>query len=222
MKSVMIVSGLLAVAGTAMGQTVSAFNTEASGREILGAGPAGGAAELSGGVTNFNVAGITSWDAQGSGFNTVVNFDLASALGYAPGTPITMNGIGWNVTLQAQGASWLSEMGIYFDDSVAPDLSGLFLRPGASVTSPGGNLPTNFNSGGIIKLAPNNIPNILLPNGVLRMEFYESYDDLSAAIDGDWLSGSLQIQTVEQAVPAPGVAGLFGLAGLAAARRRRA
>ncbi len=219
MKSVMIVSGLLAVAGTAMGQSISAFNTESSGREITSVGPTGGAAELSGGVTNFNVAGIASWDLQGSGFNTVVNFDLASALGYAPGTPITMNGIGWDVNLATVGASWLSEMGIYFDDNIAPDLSGLFLSPGAGSNAPGA---ANFNSGGIIKLAPNNIPNILLPNGVLRMEFFEGYDDVSAAIDGNWLSGSLQIQTVEQAVPAPGVAGLFGLAGLAAARRRRA
>lgn len=220
MKSVMIVSGLLAVAGTAMGQHVSAFNTENSGRETFsGNGPVGSSETTAGGLVNFNVAGITSWDAQGSGFNTVVNFDLASALGYAPGTSITMNGIGWNVNLATVGASWLSEMGVYFDDAVAPDLSGLFLRPGAANGAPGSG---NFTSNGVIKLAPNAIPDIVLPNGILRMEFYESYDDASGAIDGNWLSGALTIQTVQAAVPAPGVAGLFGLAGLAAARRRRA
>lgn len=220
MKSVMIVSGLLAVAGTAMGQSVSAFDFGTGERDFSTAGPAGGAPELSGGVTNFNVTGIQSWDAVGSGFNTVVNFDLAAALGYASGTPITMNGIGWNVDLRADGASWRSELAVYFDDNIAPDGTGLFLRPGAGTNSPGG--PTNFNSNGVIKLLPNGIQNILLPNGVLRMEFHESYDDVSGAADGQWVSGFLQIQTVEQAIPAPGAAGLLGLAGLAAARRRRA
>jgi len=220
MKSVMIVSGLLAVAGTAMGQHISAFNTENTGRETFsGSAPVGSSETTAGGLVNFNVAGIASWDAQGSGFNTVVNFDLASALGYAPGTSITMNGIGWNVNLATVGASWLSEMGVYFDDAIAPDLSGLFLRPGSANTAPGN---ANFTSNGVIKLAPNAIPDIVLPNGILRMEFFESYDDVSAAIDGNWLSGALTIQTVQAAVPAPGVAGLFGLAGLAAARRRRA
>lgn len=219
MKSVMIVSGLLAVAGTAMGQNVSAFDTATGEREFTSAGSGGGSIELSGGVTNFDVTGIASFDAQGLLGNTIVTLDLASALGYAPGTPITMNGIGWNVSLRADGASWLSELGVYFDDNVAPDLSGLFLRPGAGTNTPGG--PTNF-ANPIIKLSDVAIPNILLPNGVLRMEFYESFDDVAGAADGQWVSGFLSIQTVEQVVPAPGAAGLLGLAGLAAARRRRA
>lgn len=217
MKSVMIVSGLLAVAGTAMGQSVSAFtpNTE---REFSVAGPTGGSSELSGGSIQFDVTGIGSGDSFGSPINRVYLVDVAAALGYASGTPITMNGIGWNVNLTANGASWRSELGVAFDDPATPG-TAIALRPGAGTNSPGG--PTNFTSP-IIKFASVPLPDILLPNGILRMEFYESYDDVVGADDGIWNSGFLTIQTAQANVPAPGVAGVFGLAGLAAARRRRA
>lgn len=219
MKSVMIVSGLLAIAGTATAQSLSTTNLSNGGRQLSTATDYRADSSRTGGLTSFNVAGLQSWDLQGSGFNTVVNYDLAAALGYASGTPITMNGIGWNVNLQAVGTSWLSELSVYFDDAVAPDLTGLFLSPGAGSNAPG---TAAFSSGGVIKLSSASIPNILLPNGILRMEFYESYDDVAGADDGIWNSGFLTIQTAQANVPAPGVAGVFGLAGLAAARRRRA
>lgn len=167
-------------------------------------------------VYDFDVAGITSVDGLGSAGNTVIELDLAAALGFASGTPLTMNGIGWDVTMtggtDSLNASWLSEMRIYFDDNVAPDLSGLFLAVGVGNDFPG---EGSFVEPGI-KLADVGIPDIVLPDGVLRMEFYESFDD-EAGPEGLWKSGTLSIQVV----PTPGSAAILGLGGLAMSRRRR-
>lgn len=168
-------------------------------------------------VYNFDVTGIESVDGFGSAGNTVIEFDLAAALGYASGTPLIMNGIGWDVTITAgldsSGASWLSELTVYFDDNVAPDGSGLHLSPGAGNDFPG-QLTTSEPG---VKLADVGIPDIPLPNGVLRMEFYEGFDD-EAGIDGLWKQGFLAIQVQ---VPTPASAAVLGLGGLAMTRRRR-
>ena len=44
-----------------------------------------------------------------------------------------MTSIGWDVTISTLGGSWLTEAAVYFDDAVAPDESGLFLRPGIGI-----------------------------------------------------------------------------------------
>ena len=167
--------------------------------------------------TSFNVAGIASWDARSDPSNVVVNFDIASALGYTPGTSITMTAIGWDVTLTALGASWQSELTAYFDDNINPDGTGLFLRPGAGTDTPG----TGTFTGGPIDLTDNTIPDIVLPNGILRLEFHESFDDVPDAIDGTWDAGVLRIGTLEAAVPEPTSFALLGVAGLGLLRRRR-
>lgn len=170
-------------------------------------------------VYEFDVSGIESIDGAGSPGNTVVALDLASALGFAAGTPLTFNGIAWDVNLTAGldpgGASWLSEISIYFDDNVAPDGTGLFISPGAGNDAPG----TGDFFQPAIKLADVGIGDIALPDGVLRMEFFEGYDD-APGIDGIWNSGSVWLQVAE-VVPTPGSAAVLGLGGLAMSRRRR-
>ena len=169
-------------------------------------------------VYSFDVAGIDSVDGLGAAGNTVIAFDLATALGFPAGTQLIMNGIGWDVTLtgggptNAQPGSWLSEMAVYFDDNIAPDGVGLHLRPGVADAFAG--TASYFNAGD--KLLNLGIPDIPLPDGVLRMEFYESFND-GAGRDGLWKQGSLFIQVV----PTPGAAMLLGLGGLAMIRRRR-
>ncbi|MCB9838969.1 MAG: hypothetical protein H6813_06480 [Phycisphaeraceae bacterium] len=144
-------------------------------------------------VYAFNVAGIESFDSLGDPSNTVINFDLASALGYASGTPLTLNGIGWNVNITAEGGSWLSEMVVYFDDTVAPDQVGLFLAPGINSGFPG----TASFSSGVQKLGDFGFSDVYLPNGRVRMEFFESFDDADNVRDGVWNSGVLNIQVRE-------------------------
>jgi hypothetical protein len=169
-------------------------------------------------VIPFNVAGILSMDAQGAAGNTVVNLDVAAALGLPSGTPCTMNGIGWEVTLFADpnvgsfGGSWLSEIAVGFSPFgvAAPSF---VLRPGAATNTPG----TQAYASPVIKLGTVPLPNVDLPNGVLRMQFFETFDDAAGVADGAWVGGNLFIQ----AVPGPGAVALLGLGGLIATRRRR-
>ncbi|MEZ6241468.1 MAG: PEP-CTERM sorting domain-containing protein [Phycisphaerales bacterium] len=214
MKSVITAAALAALAGGASADILSSTGAVYSEKTASQPGNVYTPQVTRDGATYvFDLSGIQSWDTLSSPNNTVVNLDLAAALGLASGTSIAFNGIAWDVTIQTIGGSWLSEAVIYFDDNVAPDLSGLFLTPGVGVTTPG---TASFSSGGILKLADAGIPDIVLPNGILRMEFFESFDDVSGAADANW-SGTLTLQ----ATPAPGTLALIGLGGLAATRRRR-
>lgn len=162
-----------------------------------------------------SVAGKNSWDLVSDSSNDVMIIDVAVLAGQPSGTPMVMTGIGWDVTVQTVGASWLSEARMYFDDAIAPDLSGLFLRP-SSINSSGVDSPS---SGGVIDLSDNAIPDIVLPNGQLRIEFYESIDDVADAIDANWTAGNLTIRA--EVVPEPASLSLLALGGLAVLRRRR-
>lgn len=164
-------------------------------------------------ICNFNVAGIQSWDAYQDPNNTIVVLDVAACVGLASGTSIAMNGIGWDVTLTALGGSWQSELRVYFDDNINPDGTGLFLRPGAGTNTPG----TGTFSNPVIKLPDVQIPIIPLPNGMLRLDFHESFDDVNDQVDGTWDSGFLRIQVT----PEPSTLALLGLGALGLIRRRR-
>jgi hypothetical protein len=147
---------------------------------------------------------LASWDELGDEDNTVLTRDL--------GAGAIITAVGWDVTIETVGESWLSESVFRFADSSGED-AGLFLTVGAGVDEPG---TMNFSSEGLLDLSENGIPNITLADGILQIEVYESYDDVSDSIDA-FLTGTLTIGFV----PAPGVAGFFGIGGLAAIRRRR-
>lgn len=142
-----------------------------------------------------------SWDGYGDASNDVPVIDLAAALGFASGTAITMDGIGWDVTLDtsagcegtgAPGGSYLSEAVMYFDDNIAPDGSGLFLTVGVGDNFAG----TASYYSDVLYLVPNGIPDIPLPDGLLRLEFYESYDDVGDTVDACYNS-TLTISVVD-------------------------
>lgn len=213
MKSVITAAALAALAGSASADILSATASSYDTKTFEDAGVLPTAGPRAGLTYDFDVGGIESWDLVGDSSNTVIEFDLAAALGLASGTSIAFNGIGWDVTISTVGASWLSEARIYFDDNISPDLVGLFLSPGIADGTPG---TGSYSSGGILKLADAGIDDVVLPNGILRMEFNESFDDVADAVDAIW-SGTLTLQ----AIPAPGTLALLGLGGFAAARRRR-
>lgn len=153
----------------------------------------------------FPVAGIQSGDPRGAPINQVffINF----------GAGVALNGIGWDVDLEAFETSWRSEIGVSITNSSC--LGGFSLHPGTD-NSPGG--PTNYNSGGqILYLANYNIPDVVaLGDGLIRFEFFESYDDAPGAFDGQWVSGQLFFP-----IPAAGSTSLLAAAGMLLLRRKQ-
>ncbi len=203
-------AALAGLATSAMAGTVSSTNQANGAKGNFGQDAIVGSSR---GLVTYDLGAnaITSNELLGDPNNMVIAFDLAAAMGQASGTAVTMTGIGWDVNLETVGGSWLSEAIVYFDDNIAPDALGLFLTPSATA-APG----IEFNSsGGIVDLTDNGIADIVLPDGILRMEFHESFDDAPGA-DAFW-TGTLTIA----AVPTPGALSLLGLGGLAAMRRRR-
>jgi hypothetical protein len=156
-------------------------------------------------TTTVNLNNAESWDAQGSPLNTIITVNV--------GVGNQVTGLGWDLDIETVGASWLSEVVFSFGDSVASP--GLFLTAGVGNDVPG---TMNFSSGGVLDLSDNGIPNLTIADGILEIEIFESYDDVAGDIDA-FINGSLTIGLLE--IPAPGAAALFGLGGLAAARRRR-
>lgn len=176
---------------------------------VVAAFMAGGAHAL---VFNFDVTGINSNFEYGNPGNEVRNVNL--------GANAIVTGIGWDVNLTADPNfnSWLSEMAVELNDSTAANPDAVWLRPGAGVNSSG----TQQFTSGIVNFTDVGLNNIQLgADGVLRMEFFETFVDNSGGPDGTWNSGTLQIQY--EAVPEPAtMLALAGGIGAIALRRRRA
>lgn len=165
---------------------------------------------------------IDSFDLFGDPDNLVFLLDL-SDLGVGPGSRIL--GIGWEVELFADDPSWLSEMGLYVSDSTGTSLDSFELTPGAGDNFPGTSV---YSSGGVLVLTDFGLNPLLLPDGLVYLEFFELFDDYEDDWDGIWLAGSV-ITLRFDAVPEPSSglaiaagAGLLGLTGLARRRRRAA
>lgn len=152
------------------------------------------------------VSNIPSWDYYGSALNVVQGVNIGA------GSHVV--GLGWDVTLQADGFSWLADMSCAFEDSA--QTTGVFLTPGVGETWSG---VGSYSSGGVVDLIGYGLDFLVGGDGTLRVEYWENYDDYLGSIDGYWLSGTLTIGY--EPVPAPGAMALFGAAGFIAARRRR-
>jgi hypothetical protein len=150
------------------------------------------------------------WDISGDSSNTVLSLDLNALLGGVSGSDAFVTGLGWDTTINAFGASWMSESAYNFAEQI-------FLSPGAGSDFPG---TASFSSGGIIDLGDDaGLPDILAAGGILTIELFESFDDVADAIDSHQF-GTLTL-AVDYKVPTPAGLAVLGLGGLAAARRRR-
>lgn len=161
-----------------------------------------------------DILDVNSYDLYDDPSNEFFLIDVAGLLNLPSGTALHVNGIGWDVTIATVGASWLSEAALEITDSSAS--IGVSLAPGGATAAPG---TSNFSSP-VVDLVAAGL-DFWLPDGLMLLQFYESYDDVPDSIDAIW-NGSLEISTTPTVVPIPAAAWLLLSALLLLARRRRA
>jgi len=136
-----------------------------------------------GDVVVVDVTGTPSYDSAGASCNIRMTIP-------APAGRDNFNGIGWDVTLTAFGASWRCEIAVLITN-VNGD--GYILRPGVADCSAGTGF---YSSGGVGKLCDRfGLSDLPLPDGNLYLEFYETYNDYPGCVqDGNWDSGTISFQ----------------------------
>ncbi len=192
----------VATSGAAMAQKTANF----AGPMALTAVPSVFDAQRATIVVEFDVAGIQSVNALGDAGNAIRTLNIGA------GSEVT--GIGWNVSLNAIAPSYLSEMAVTFGDSTTYFVN---LTPG-NAPNPG---TASYSSGGIVDLVGLGFNFAVGSDGLLNMQFFESFDD-GPGVDGEWVSGSLSLQ-IAQVVPEPSTYALMamGLLAMGAYARRR-
>ncbi|MEM6638745.1 MAG: VPLPA-CTERM sorting domain-containing protein [Pseudomonadota bacterium] len=155
----------------------------------------------------IDLSDVASWDAVGDIDNTILMIDL--------GVDSVVTGIGWDVTITPQGDSWYSEAAVGLGTATDPNL--VSVRPGINDGNAGDGIPVAYSSGGIVDFSDNAIADITLVDGILILEFFESFDDIDGEIDSIW-NGTLTIEFTPVPLPAAvwflasglGAMGFFG------------
>jgi len=137
-----------------------------------------------------DVGGIESIDEYASPFNTV--------LGLQVGANSTITSVSYAFTLYADIPSYLSEMMIAFENSDQSD--GVFFTPGL-----GDDFPGTASYSGSANLTDLGLDFQVGADGILRLEFFEGYDDYFTEWDGIWETGffTFGYDTVDVVDPAP-------------------
>lgn len=161
---------------------------------VLSLGAATASANI---VFDIDLSNINSWDGQGDSDNDVLVIDVGALLS-ASGTAGVVTGIGWDVSITPVGLSWYSEATALFTDSGGGQ--GVNVSPGAGDEFAGDGIPLSYSSGGILDLTDNGIPDIILNDGLLMIEFYEGFDDVADAIDAGW-DGTLSVAATKVPIP---------------------
>lgn len=157
-----------------------------------------------------DISGVQSHGEFGDPENTVLTYDV--------GANSTITGVSFSINVTAYRPSWLSELGLAFTNSKVTD--GIVFNPGINDWFPG-----TATYSDAIDLREFNLAFNVGNDGLLRLEFFEDYDDFQGA-DGQWNFGTItfDIEPVPQDVPEPATALLLGagaaLMGYAGRRRR--
>lgn len=165
------------------------------------------------GPLTVELNGIDSVGARLSGLNTVMTFNV--------GANARVTSLSYAVNLTAYDPSYLSEIGVAYTNSAAND--GVLTRPGFDNNSAGTSSFANF-----VDLVLLGFDLQVGADGILRLEFYETFNDGQVSPDGRWNSGTLVFEIdgyqAPGEVPEPASALLLagGIAAMGYARRRRA
>lgn len=156
-----------------------------------------------------DVAGVPSIGLFGDVNNVVFSFDV--------GADKTVIGISYDVSLTAFDPSFLSEISLAVTNSSAS--SGVFLTPGF-----GNDLSGTGTFAGLLDVAAAGLTFSVGTDGILRLEFFDAFDDPEVFPDGRWNFGTVTFSFADDNdVPEP-ASGLLigaGLAGIGYATRRR-
>lgn len=142
--------------------------------------------------------------------------NIVRLLNIGAGSRVT--GLTYNVTVSTIGESYRSEASIYYTNSAIT--TGVVFRPGVADASSGTSTYT-----GTSDLVGLGLDFVVGADGILRVEFAESFDDIANAADAN-LSGMLTFIYTPAAIGVPEPAswammiGGFGLIGGALRRRR--
>jgi len=160
-------------------------------------------------TATFDVSGLESWDERGDTDNAVLTRFLA------PDARVI--GIGFDVGITTNNFSFFSDVNLGFENS--DQSAGAFQTPAAGDDTFGTGA---FSSGGIVDLTALAIPAdfSLNPDGMIRIEIYESFDDVIDGVDATFGSGST-LRVRYTFVPTPGASAVLAFASLGALRRRR-
>ena len=161
-----------------------------------------------------DVTGAQSVSDFGTAGNTIRTFNI--------GANSRITGVAYNVNITAFTPSYLSEAGVAFTGSDT-DGDGVFLTPGFADNAPG--TASYADSANLIDLG---LDFTVGADGILRLEWFESFDDGSVDPDAIWNSGTLTFTYeptgVEAPVPEPAtwamMIGGFGMMGASLRRRR--
>lgn len=158
-----------------------------------------------------DIAGVESHGELGDPNNTVWTYNV--------GANSTITGVSYSFNVTAYDPSWLSEIGLAFTDSKSGN--GVVFTPGVLDWYSG-----TADYADAVDLREYDLAFQVGSDGILRLEFYEDYDDFSGP-DGIWNFGTItfDIEPQAAAVPEPMSALLLGAGALAmgyAGRRRRA
>ena len=127
--------------------------------------------------TCVDMTGINSWDALDDADNVFVDVNVSSSL--------KVVGVAWDVGIASIGDSWLADASIFVSNADGTaDPNAVILAPGFQIEAPG---DQEFSSGGVVLFADEGLPEVE-PNGdgIIRLQFYEGFDDLPDAIDSEW------------------------------------
>lgn len=162
-------------------------------------------------VVNLN--NIDSVGEIGDPGNTVLTYDI--------GANSLVTGISYDINVTAYRPSWLDELGLAFTNSKGTE--GVFFNPGVGLLFSGTGSFADSADLTEFGLAFN-----VGVDGILRLEFFEDFDDFGVNPDGRWNFGTITFDytpaEVAGEVPEPATALLLGggamLMGFASRRRR--